>query len=42
MRTPAMPSATFSSVLDDFCGRLGSAWRETDAKAPIRDLLDIQ
>ena len=34
-------------VLDDFGGRLGSAWRETDAenadrKALIRDLVDGQ
>jgi hypothetical protein len=29
-------------VLDYFGGRPGSAWRETDAKALIRDLPDVQ
>jgi hypothetical protein len=34
-------------VLDDFGGRFGCAWRETDAESAdratlIRDLLDVQ
>jgi hypothetical protein len=51
MRTPSIvPHAAERDtylVLDDFGGRLGCAWRETDAESAdratlIRDLLDVQ
>jgi hypothetical protein len=46
MRTPSTAprdaEGDIHLVLDDSGGRLGSAWRSADARALIRDLLDVQ